>query len=117
MNIIGTPGLGGVQTYLLDISDYDKKYGISRSLLCLYENEGELKEKFVEKGINCFQCSIMPQDFSFRPYRFWKKIRQLVAPIFIIKLYVQVKLLQPDIIISEEPSNLNQQLIAVVNPI
>mgnify|MGYP004184762557 FL=1 len=75
LHIIGTPGLGGVQTHILDLSNYDKKYGIYRSLLCLHGIEGELKDKFLEQDINCFKCSIMPQDYGLRPYRIWKKIR------------------------------------------
>ena len=111
LHIIGTPGLGGVQTYLLDLSNYDKKYGISRSLLCLYGNDGELKEKFLLNNVNCIPCSIMPQDYGLQPYRFWKRIRKYFIYLFIIKLFKKVKEMQPDIIVCEEPSNLNQQLI------
>ena len=76
VHIIGTPGLGGVQTYLLDLSKYDNKFNISRSLICLHGNEGELKNNFLENDVNCISCSIMPHDYSLRPYRLWKIINK-----------------------------------------
>ena len=111
LHIIGTPGLGGVQTHILDLSNYDKKYGIYRNLLCLHGNEGKLKDKFLEQDINCFKCSIIPQDYGLRPYRIWKKIRIFFIPLFIIKFFKIVKKLHPDVIVCDEPSNLNQQFI------
>ena len=110
LHIIGTPGLGGVQTYLLDLSKYDKQYGISRNLLFLHGNEGELKEKFLMNGVGCFSCSIMPVDHGLRPYRFWKKVRKLLRIFFIIKLYRAIRFFRPNIIVCEEPSYLNMQL-------
>ena len=53
----------------------------------------------------------MPQDYGLQPYRFWKRIRKYFIYLFIIKLFKKVKEMQPDIIVCEEPSNLNQQLI------
>ena len=110
LHVIGTPGLGGVQAYLLDLSKYDKEYGISRNLLSLYGNEGELKEKFLVNGVNCYACDIMHHDYGLRPYRLWKGIRKFIRPLFFIKLFRVIRRLQPDIIVCEEPSNLNTQL-------
>ena len=111
LHTIGTPGVGGVQVYLLDLSKYDKQYGISRNLLCLYGNDGEYKKKFKENGVNCFSCTIMPQDHGLRPYRFWKKIRKILKPLFFVKFFKAIRILKPDIIVCEEPSNLNTQLL------
>ena len=111
VHIVGTPGLGGVQTYLLDLSSYDKKFHISRSLLCLHGNEGDLKDKFLVNGVNCISFSIMPRDYSLRPYRLWKIIRRFFLGYFILKLFFKVKKIKPDIIVCEEPNRLNQQLI------
>ena len=110
VHIIGTPGIGGVQTYLLDLSKYDKQYGISRNLLSLHGNEGKLKEKFLVNGVNCYACDIMHQDYGLRPYRLWKGIRKFIRPLFFIKLFRVIRRLQPDIIVCEEPSNLNTQM-------
>ena len=52
LHIVGTPGLGGVQTYLLDLSKFDDKLGIERKLLCLQGNIGELKEDFLNLDIS-----------------------------------------------------------------
>ena len=76
LHVIGTPGLGGVQVYLLDLSKYDKQYGISRNLLFLHGNEGELKSKFLDNGVNYYACNIMYKDYGLRPYRLWKGIRK-----------------------------------------
>ena len=111
LHIIGTPGLGGVQTYILDISKYDKEYGISRSLLCIHGDEGELKNKFLENNIDCIECNIMPKDYMLRPYRLWKKIRKYLPFIFLINLFIKIKNIKPDIIVGDEPNRLNQQLI------
>ena len=111
LHIIGTPGLGGVQTYILDISRYDKEYGISRSLLCLHGNEGELKNKFLENNVDCIECNIMPKDHMLQPYRLWKIFRKYLPFFFLINLFVKIKNIKPDIIVGDEPNRLNQQLI------
>ena len=110
LHVVGTLGLGGVQAYLLDLSKYDKQYGISRNLLSLHGNEGTLKEKFLVNGVNCYACDIMSQDYGLRPYRLWKGIRKFIRSLFFIKLFRVIRRLQPDIIVCEEPSNLNTQL-------
>ena len=102
--------MGGVQTYLLDLSKYNKKYGISRSLLCLYGSEGRLKKNFINVGVNFFSCNIMSEDNGYRPYRLWKFIRKLNKSLFFIKLFRTIRRSKPDIIICEEPSRLNTQL-------
>ena len=84
LHVIGTPGLGGVQAYLLDLCKYDKQYGISRHLLFLHGNEGELKAKFLDNGVNCYACNIMHNDYGLRPYRLWKGIRKFIRPLFFI---------------------------------
>ena len=111
LHIIGTSGTGGVQAYLLDLCKYDGQYGISRNLLLLHGNEGELKKKFIENGVGCYSCSIMPMDYGFRPYRFWKILRKLLRNLFLIKLYRAIRILRPNIIVCEEPSYLNMQLM------
>ena len=86
LHIVGTPGLGGVQTYLLDVSQFDKRYKIIRSLLCLHGDTGDLKEKFLESNVKCISCTIFPKDYMLRPYRLWKIIRTYIPFFFIIKL-------------------------------
>ena len=110
MHIIGTLGIGGVQTYLLDLSKHDKNFKISRSVLCLYGNKGALKKNFIENGIDCYNCNIMPSDYGIRPYRLWKLIRKIKKQYFVIKLFQKIKAINPSIIICDEPSLLNTQL-------
>jgi len=110
LHIIGTLGIGGVQTYLLDLSKYDKSFKISRGVLCLYGNKGDLKNNFIENGIDCYNCNIMPSDYGIRPYRLWKLIRKIKKQFFVIKLFQKIKAIKPSIIICDEPSLLNTQL-------
>ncbi len=111
LHIIGSPGAGGVQAYLLDLCKYDRQYGIKRKLLCLYNAEGEHKHEFIRNGVDCYSCTIMPQDNGLRPYLFWKKIRQVLKNLFAYKLFNAIKILKPDIIICEEPSYFNIQML------
>ena len=111
LHIIGSPDAGGVQVYILALANHDKQYGISRNLLCLYSNEGRHKKKFIENGFHCFSCTIMPLDHRLRPYRFWKIIRKVLKLLFFYKFFRAIKILKPDIIVCEEPSNLNTQIL------
>jgi glycosyltransferase involved in cell wall biosynthesis len=111
LHIIGTPGLGGVQTYLLDLSKFDKILGLERNLLCLHENFGELKEDFLKNNVNIVSCSIMPKGYHLKPYRFWKLIRRFISLFFIVKLYYKIKKNNPDVIVGDDPNRLNQQLL------
>jgi len=111
LHIIGTPVLGGVQSYLLDLSKYDRQFSISRDLLCLNRDDGILKQSFKENGIECYLCTIMPKDYSLRPYRLWKIIRKVMRIFFFFKLFKSIKRLKPDIIVCEDPSYLNTQLL------
>jgi len=110
LHIIGTLGIGGVQTYLLDLSKHDKNFKITRGVLCLYGNKGDLKNNFIENGIDCYNCNIMPSDYGIRPYRLWKLIRKIKKQFFVIKLFQKIKAIKPSIIICDEPSLLNTQL-------
>ncbi len=111
LHIIGSPDAGGVQVYILDLAKHDKRYGISRNLLCLYSSEGMHKKKFIANGFHCLSCTIMPLDHRLRPYRFWKRIRKVLKLLFFYKFYRSIQILKPDIIVCEEPSSLNTQFL------
>ena len=111
LHTIGSLGVGGIQTYLSDLSRYDDKYGISRSLLCLETDKGELKQKFLKNNVKIFECTIMPKDYGLRPYRFWKVVRKLRTVFFILRFYKKIKLLKPKIIVCENSNQLVAQII------
>ncbi len=111
LHIIGSLGIGGVQTYLSDLIRYDNQYGITRSLLCLETDKGELKQKFLEKSVKIHECTIMPKDYGLRPYRFWKVIRRIRTVFFILRFYKKIKLLKPDIIVCDNSNQLIAQII------
>ena len=110
-NVIGTPSTGGIQTHILDLSIYDKKYEISRSVVCIHGMSKKESQKFISKGINCLPCMIMPKYRGWRPHRFWKVLRNIFKIFFIFKYYKLFKIHQPDIIVCENSSYLNAQLL------
>ena len=86
-HLVGTPGIGGVQTYLLELSSFDCIHRIKRHLVCFYGTHGLLKEDFISKGWCIHLCQVFLIDRGWRPYRLWKKIRHWCALFFPIRLF------------------------------
>ncbi len=110
VNIVGSLGIGGVQVYLLHLSRFDKKNGISREIITLDNNGGALRNQFLKNGVKIDFCPVIPIDRGWRPYFLWKKIRKFGSLFFILKLFLKLKKISPDIIIIEEPVKLISQI-------
>ena len=110
INIVGSLGIGGVQIYLLHLSKFDKKNGINREVLTLYNNNGLLKKRFWHNGVKINYCPVIPIDQGWKPYSLWKKVRKFGSLIFPFKLFLELKRISPDIIIIDEPVKLITQL-------
>ena len=110
VNLIGSLGIGGIQVYLLNLSRFDKKNGISRRIITLHNNDGALRNQFLDNDVKIDSCPVIPIDRGWRPYFLWKRIRNFGSIFFIFKLLLKLKKISPDIIIIEEPVKLITQV-------
>tara|TARA_B100000427_G_scaffold327287_1_gene337689 strand:- start:1699 stop:2901 length:1203 start_codon:yes stop_codon:yes gene_type:complete len=111
IHLIGSLNPGGVQTYILNIANYDSSYGIHREVCTLYQSKGLLFNQFIKKNIKISFCPIMPIDRNWRPYSLWKKLRSFAGFLYFFRLYKILKTSKPDIIILDEPAKLFTQFI------
>ena len=110
VNLVGSLGIGGIQVYLLHLSRFDKKNGIRRRIITLQNNDGALRNQFLDNGVKIDFCPIIPIDRGWRPYSLWKRLRNFGSLFFIFKLLLKLKKVSPDIIIVEEPVKLITQI-------
>ena len=113
LHVIGSTNLGGVQIFIKDLSKYDKKYGINRNIVCIYNAMGDLNPEFNKLKIPIYSCPIYPLDRQWRPYTFWKKVRIFFSIFFPVKLYYLIKKIKPDIVVIDEHSYLLSQLTII----
>ena len=110
VHLFGSLGIGGVQIYALHLSKFDYENGIKRAIITLFSNKGSLRDKFLDNGVEIGFCPVLPPDRGWRPYFFWKKLRNIGSLIFPFKLFFKLKSISPDIIIIDEPLKLLSQL-------
>ena len=76
VNLVGSLGIGGIGVYLLHLSKFDKRNGISRRIITLHNNDGALRNQFLDNGVEIDFCPVIPIDRGWRPYFLWKRIRK-----------------------------------------
>ena len=113
LHLIGSLNPGGVQTYLLNISNYDKVHRIKREVWTLYQKEGSLYNEFLKKNINVSSCQIIPPDKNWRPYFLWKRFRKLAGIFYFFRLFGKLQNSKPDLVILDEPVRILTQFIVV----
>lgn len=112
LHIVGTPGIGGIQNFLLTLSNYDKRLGLNRNILCLYRHNKNLRRRYLDKNIKVFYCGMVLEYIGLNPEWIWKKIRILVGFLFFpFKYYKTIIISKTDIVICHEPVNLLVQLL------
>ena len=113
LHLIGSLNPGGVQTYLLNISNYDKVHRIKREVWTLYQKEGSLYNEFLKKNINVSSCQIIPADKNWRPYFLWKRLRKLAGVFYFFRLFGKLQNSKPDLVILDEPVRLLTQFLVI----
>ena len=113
LHLIGSLNPGGVQTYLLNISNYDKVHKIKREVWTLYQKEGSLYNEFLKKNINVSSCQIIPPDKNWRPYFLWKRLRKLAGIFYFFRLFGKLQNSKPDLVILDEPVRLLTQFLVI----
>jgi len=103
IHLIGSLNPGGVQTYILNISNYDKVHNIKREVWTLYQKEGLLHTEFLKKSIKVSSCQIIPKDKNWRPYFLWKKLRRFAGIFYFFRLFKKLKTSKPSLVILDEP--------------
>ena len=103
IHLIGSLNPGGVQTYILNISNYDNIYNIRREVWALYQKNGLLYTEFIKKNINVSSCHIIPADKNWRPYFLWKRLRYFASIFYFLRLFRKLKISKPDLVILHEP--------------
>ena len=103
IHLIGSLNPGGVQTYILNISNYDKIHNIRREVWTLYQKKGLLYTEFLKKNINVSACQIIPADKNWRPYFLWKWLRYFASVFYFLQLFRKLKISKPDLVILDEP--------------
>jgi glycosyltransferase involved in cell wall biosynthesis len=112
INIIGSPINGGVQNFLSAISNYDKKFNINRTIICIYSDKGTFKKEFLDRNIKVYYCPTILNDNGKRPYFFWKRIRIVLGKVlFLIKFSIILTKVKAKIIICHEPKNLFEMVL------
>ena len=79
IHFIGSLNPGGVQTYILNIANFDRIHNIKREIWTLYRKGGLLHNDFLNKNIKVSSCQIIPSDKNWRPYFLWKNLRYLAG--------------------------------------
>ncbi len=113
IHLIGSLNPGGVQTYILNISDYDKIHKIRREVWTLYQKEGLLYTEFLKKNINISSCQIIPTDKNWRPYFLWKWLRYFASIFYFLRLFRKLKISKPDLVILDEPVRILTQFFVL----
>ena len=113
IHLIGSLNPGGVQTYILNISDYDKIHKIRREVWTLYQKEGLLYTEFLKKNINISSCQIIPPDKNWRPYFLWKWLRSFAGIFYFLRLFRKLKISKPDLVILDEPVRILTQFFVL----
>ena len=103
IHLIGSLNPGGVQTYILNISHYDKIHNIKREIWTLYQKKGSLYNEFLKKNINISSCQIIPPDKNWRPYFLWKRFRNFAGIFYFFRLFRKLQKSKPDLVILDEP--------------
>ena len=103
IHLIGSLNPGGVQTYILNISHYDKIHNIRREVWTLYQKKGLLYTEFLKKNIGVSSCQIIPADKNWRPYFLWKWLRYFASVFYFLQLFRKLKISKPDLVILDEP--------------
>ncbi len=112
IHLIGSLNPGGVQTYILNISNYDKVHNIRREVWTLYQKEGSLYNEFLKKNINVSSCQIIPPDRNWKPYLLWKKFRYFAGIFYLPRLFRKLQESKPDLVILDEPVRILTQFLA-----
>ena len=113
IHLIGSLNPGGVQTYILNISHYDKIHNIRREVWTLYQKKGLLYTEFLKKNIGVSSCQIIPADKNWRPYFLWKWLRYFASIFYFLRLFRKLTISKPDLVILDEPVRLLTQFIVV----
>ena len=113
IHLIGSLNPGGVQTYILNISNYDKIHNIKREVWTLYQKEGLLYTEFLKKNINISSCQIIPPDKNWRPYFLWKWLRYFVGIFYFLRFFRKLKISKPDLVILDEPVRILTQFFVL----
>ncbi len=112
LDVVGSDGIGGVQNFIATLAAYDNKYNINRNLLCLYKKSVIKSDELSKSNIKLYNSALYIKDSNWRPYRFWKTIRMLLATIHRYFYYYNcIKKSNPDIVICHEPYQIFFQLI------
>ncbi len=113
IHLIGSLNPGGVQTYILNISNYDNIYNIRREVWALYQKNGLLYTEFLKKNINVSSCHIIPADKNWRPYFLWKRLRYFASIFYFLRLFRKLKISKPDLVILHEPVRILTQFFVL----
>ena len=110
-HILPSLNIGGVQKYILALSQLDYLNGVERKVITVISKEGDLKDEFILNNIDYKYCPIKLQDKNLRPYRLIKKIRELASITFFYRLYKILKDDDSDIVCSIDITNIISQLL------
>jgi len=113
IHLIGSLNPGGVQTYILNISNYDNIHNIRREVWALYQKNGLLYNEFLKKNINVSSCHIIPADKNWRPYFLWKRLRYFASIFYFLRLFRKLKISKPDLVILHEPVRILTQFFVL----
>ena len=113
IHLIGSLNPGGVQTYILNISNYDNIHNIRREVWALYQKNGLLYNEFLKKNINVSSCQIIPADKNWRPYFLWKRLRYFASIFYFLRLFRKLKISKPDLVILHEPVRILTQFFVL----
>jgi len=113
IHLIGSLNPGGVQTYILNISNYDNIHNIRREVWTLYQKKGLLYTEFLKKNINVSACQIIPADKNWRPYFLWKWLRYFASVFYFLQLFRKLKISKPDLVILDEPVRILTQFFVL----
>lgn len=111
IHLIGSLNPGGVQTYILNVSKYDKIYNINREVWTLYQEGGLLDNEFHKMNIKTASCQIIPPDKNRKPYFLWKRLRKFAGAFYFFRFFIKLKKTNPSLVVIDEPARILTQFI------
>lgn len=99
VHVVGTPGTGGVQNLIFDLSASRAGRNYRHSMLCLFGAPEALARRFREQGIAVASCRVpWPASLDVGSYRASRWLRHRLAFTFPFRLARALRPLQPDLV-------------------
>jgi glycosyltransferase involved in cell wall biosynthesis len=116
VHVIGTPKSGGAQTNLLTIINSEAFCQFQNSIICIIDDQGELRKSFEAAGVQVHYCPLRWPHGQFTPsYRVDQFLRNHLYFTFPWRLALLLKKIQAELVHTHVTSHVGLQADAVLH--